>query len=93
VNRAALEALRRQVRPVAMTGALTLAQAAAALRLNCEVAQYHAALNQAERIFELAGLLDERLARELTSRGARLVRAAETLLRGARDGAATGASA
>jgi hypothetical protein len=79
VNRAALTALRSQVRPVAMSGALTLAQAAAAVRLNREVAQYHQALAQAERIFALAGVLDERLARELTGRGAQLARAAETL--------------
>lgn len=93
MNRAALEALRRQVRPVAMTGALTLAQAAAAVQLNREVAQYHAALVQAERIFDLAGVLDERLARELTSRGARLVRAGEALLRDGRAGAGAAASA
>lgn len=83
MNRAALATLRRVVRPVAVTGALTLARAAEAVRLNREVAQYHAALAQAERMFDLAGVLDERFARELTTRGARLARAAEAILRGA----------
>jgi hypothetical protein len=73
MNGAVLRALKEQVRPVAITGALTLEQAAAAVRLNRDIARFHAALSQAEQILHLAGVLDERLRLELLTRAAQLV--------------------
>jgi hypothetical protein len=79
MNGASLRALEDSVRPVAITGALTLDQAASAVRLNREVARFHAALAQVRRIVRLAGVVDDRLSEELFARAAQLVKAREAL--------------
>ncbi len=78
---ATLRALEDSVRPVAITGALTLEQAASAVQLNRDVARFHAALAQARHILQLAGMLDERLRGEILARAAHLSRAREALVR------------
>lgn len=79
MNGASLRALEAAVRPVAIGGALTLEQAASAVRLNREIARFHAALAQAREIVRLAGVIDDRLRNELLARGAQLVHAREAL--------------
>jgi hypothetical protein len=76
---AKLRALEHSVRPVALTGALTLEQAASAIRLNREIARFHAALAQVRRMIQLAGVVDTRLREELLARAAQLVKAREAL--------------
>jgi hypothetical protein len=77
---ASLRGLDERVRPVAIHGALTMEQAARAIRLNREIARFHAALAQARRIIGLAGVLDERLRDEIFARCAHLVRAREAFV-------------
>lgn len=77
-----LAALKARVRPIGLSGALTLEQASTAERHNCEVARFHAAVAQAHRILELAGVLDDRLEHELVARATQLARAREILARG-----------
>lgn len=79
MNGASLRALQEAVRPVAITGALTLEQAGRAIRLNRDVARFHAALAQARRILELAGVIDGRLRDEILARGLRLAQAREAM--------------
>jgi hypothetical protein len=73
MDRAALAALKRRVRPVGLSGMFTLEQASAAVALNREVARFHAAVTQTERILALAGSLDLRLVHELTLRAGQLM--------------------
>jgi hypothetical protein len=79
MNGASLRALQEAVKPVAITGSLTLEQGSRAVSLNREIARFHAALSQARRILGLAGVIDERLEREILARAAQLVRAREDL--------------
>ena len=81
MNGATLRALEDTVRPVAITGALTLEQAAAAVRLNRDIARFHAALAQVRHIVRLAGMVDERLRDELLARAVRLGEARQALAR------------
>jgi hypothetical protein len=67
-----LTTLKRRIRPLRVTGTLTLEQASAAGALNRDVARFRAAVTQAERILELAGVLDDRLERELAARAIEL---------------------
>lgn len=80
MNGASLRGLEERVRPVAIHGALTLEQAARAVRLNREIARFHAALVQARRILGLAGVIDDRLREEILARCAHLVQAREALV-------------
>lgn len=79
MNGASLRALQEAVRPVAITGALTLEQAARAVQLNRDIARFHAALAQARRILELAGVIDGRLRDEILARGLALAQAREDI--------------
>jgi hypothetical protein len=79
MDRAALAALKRRVRPVGLSGMFTLEQASAAVALNRDVARFHAAVTQAERILTLAGSLDLRLVHELTLRAGQLMWLADEL--------------
>lgn len=68
MDQGSLSALKRRVNPIALSGSLSLEQAASAITLNRDVERFHAAVAQAERILELAGALDVRLEHELAAR-------------------------
>jgi hypothetical protein len=72
IDRDALLALRDRVRPIVLTGTLTLEQASSAMRLNQAVAQFYRAVATAERLLALAGRLDPGFERELLDRAAHL---------------------
>lgn len=69
-----LEMLKRRVRPVDLRAMLSRDDEGVALALNRDIATFHAALGQAERVLELAGALDGRLKRELAVRAIELTR-------------------
>ena len=75
MDHASLSALRSRIRPVELRGSFTLEQASAAVAVNRDVARFHAAVAQAERILEIVGELDVRLEHELAARALDLVRA------------------
>jgi hypothetical protein len=79
MDQATLATLKRMIRPVSLAGAMTMERAASLASLNFEVARFHAAVIQAERILELAGILDERIERELVARALELARLREAL--------------
>jgi hypothetical protein len=82
MDQATLATLKRMIRPVSLAGAMTMERAASLASLNFEVARFHAAVIQAERILGLAGILDERLERELVARALELARLREALVGG-----------
>lgn len=76
-----LATLKRMVRPIEVGGAFTLESASSVVSLNFEVARFHAAVIEAERILGQAGVLDERFERELVGRALELARERHLLLR------------
>lgn len=79
MDRATLETLKRMIRPISLNGTLTLEQASSAANLNFDIARFHAAVAQAERILKLAGVVDDRLEHELMARALQLTQRREEL--------------
>jgi hypothetical protein len=93
MDQGTLATLKHMIRPISLDGTLTLEQASSVGNLNSEVARFHAAVTQTERILALAGVVDDRLEHELMGWALRLTRRREELAGRGRPGGAPPPSA